>query len=482
MIQVLGTSSNSGKTLLTMALCRHFSDMGLKVAPFKSLNMSLNSVSLPDGSEISRSVWLQALAARTAPDYHMNPFLLKPEGQSKSQLIVNGRSDGVFTMEEYREFAVERAITVIREDLEFLFGKYDVVVAEGAGSPAEINLTSRDFANIAVSGIWQTPAILLGNIDNGGVFASLYGTVKLMKSSHLVRWLVINQMRGDTDILSSGIDELEKLTDKRVIGVVPHVADVRLPGEDSLSYGTQDRRAGNRIAVIRYPYMENYSEVDPLILAGIGFTYVDAGNKEILSTSEAILLPGSKRVDADLEFLQNTGIAEHIREAADRGARIFGVCGGYQMLGGRINFAGHHDYEKDSVKGLGILDVETIYGKQKITGTVKGTFNEINSGLKSEFEGYEIRYGDVLGDNVNPLLLIEGQDEGAISPNRKIVGSNVHGLLENKSFLSYFSGVDLGKFDYRKRMNSQINNVTSNFVNNLALNEVYEALGIKGRR
>lgn len=479
MIQVLGTASSSGKTLVTMALCRHFSDLGYKVAPFKSMNMSLNSISLPDGSEISRSIWLQALAARTAPDYHMNPFLLKPEGNGKSQLIQNGVSRGIFSVAEYHKLALDRALEVIKDDLEYLFRHYDIVVAEGAGSPAEINLMDRDFANIAVSEVWQTAAILVGSIENGGLFASLYGTIKLMRSSHLVHWIVVNMMRGDASLLDPGLREIETLTGKKVIGVVPYIGNPGLPGEDSLDYRVSSVRKDAEVAVIRYPHMENYSEVDPFLLRGIDFTYVDSSNKDALEQARIILLPGSKRVDEDLHYIIAEGIGERIIQASERGAKIFGVCGGYQMLGERIEFQGHQDYGDSSMDGLGLLDVRTIYEKNKKTGSVKGTFLEGACGISGDVEGYEIHYGTILRGNVNPLLFTGSEREGAITEDRRIIGTNVHGLLENTAFLKFILGEESGDFDYRKRIEENIDRATREIVQNLRLEEIYQYLNIR---
>ncbi len=479
LIQVLGTSSNSGKTTITMALCRHFSDLGYKVAPFKSVNMSLNSIALHDGREISRSVWLQSIAARTPPDYHMNPFLLKPEGNGKSQVIFNGKSIGVHTVTEYHEFMASEAMGIIREDLEFLFDNYDIVVAEGAGSPAEINLFGRDFANTVVSEIWGTPAILVGNIDTGGVFASLYGTVKLMKNSDLLRWLIINKMRGDAGLLGNGIESIEKLTGKKVIGVVPYIGKLDLPGEDSLNYDPLEHLVSTKIAVIKYPHMENYSEIDPLAIANIGFTYVDSSNKEMLENAEAILLPGSKRVDRDLEYLQDEGITYYLKRAHIRGTRILGICGGYQMLGKNIDFAGNQDYGNVSVKALGFLDINTIYEKEKKTGSVRGRFISATSGIEGEFEGYEIHYGKIITGDVNPLLSVENETEGSISENRSVIGTNIHGLLENQSFLKFFTGTHPTEFDYRKKIDENITKASQKIVKSLALHEIYGYLNLK---
>ncbi len=478
MIQVLGTTSNAGKTTLTMAICRHLSNMGYRVSPFKSVNMSLNSVALPDGSEISRSVWLQAKAARTSPDFHMNPFLLKPEGGGKSQIIMNGRSIGIYSVKEYHDLFVKMAADTIKLDLEYLFSNYDVVVAEGAGSPAEINIMDRDFANIAVSEIWKTPALLMGDIDRGGVFASLYGTVRLMRSSDLVNWLVINNMRGDPSLLEPGITKLEEITGKKTIGVVPHLENFTLPGEDSLDYNILKGHGG--IAVIRYPHMENYSEVDPLRLFGIDFFYADASNPKTVREADFILLPGSKRVDLDLDYLTDSGLAAEIAQEAVNGKRILGVCGGYQMLGKTIIFQGVPNGEGHTRKGLGLLNVDTEYGSKKITGWVTGKFNHFVIGKDSGFKGYEIHFGVVKNHGEKSLLEINNRLEGAVSRNGRIIGTNVHGLLENGTFLSYLMQKTFNENDMDRILDRNISKVSDHFMKNIDFRPVMKNIGLTG--
>lgn len=471
MIQILGTSSNAGKTLLVMSLCRYFSNLGIRVSPFKSLNLSLNSISLPDGSEISRSVWLQAKAARTEPDFHMNPYLLKPEGHGVSQVIVNGKVQGYNKADNTENNYLDDSLNIIREDLQYLFSKYEIVIAEGAGSPAEINMLEHDVANIKVSQIWNTPAILIGDIDRGGIFASMYGTLELMEGSRLVRGMIINNMRGDVSLLSEGIKKIENMTSRPVLGVIPHIDKVKLPGEDSLDYIHQP--STGRICVIKYPHMENLSEVDPLILLGIPFTYVTWENPEILEKADAIILPGSKRVDLDLEYLKLTKLSIGIVDAVNRGALIFGICGGYQMLGNKIEF---QDQEKGELEGLAILDVDTKYEKNKTTRPVTGKFIDEASGLSSEFHGYEIHYGKVVSREEKPLLLIDGIEEGAVSRSGRVIGTNIHGLLENMDFLSKITGTDYSNISYEEVLDRNIEVVSGIFTAHLDMESIKSML------
>ncbi|MEM0157942.1 MAG: cobyric acid synthase [Thermoplasmataceae archaeon] len=466
-IQILGTSSDAGKSTIAMCLCRYLSDKGFKVAPFKAVNMSLNSVSIEGGHEIARAQWLQAKAARTEPSAEMNPYLLKPEGGSRSQLIESGRSHGSMTYLEYGEYMKANAPRVIRSSLDSLLSRYDIVVAEGAGSPAEINLEHRDFANTFVSSLYNSPVLLVADIDRGGVFASIYGTISLMERPDLVRGIIINRMRGDSSILTNGIKKIEEMTNKRIIGVMPFVENT-LPGEDSLNY-TSPKLISSDIAVVAYPHMENYSDVDPLFSAGLGCTFVHRAD-EIRETTRVIILPGSKDVQADLEFLRNNGLAEKIKDRARQGARLLGICGGYQMLGTRINDYGNVEMRSKSVEGLGLLPCETSYSREKTVRKVK--FRTLVGNDASQHSGYEIHFGTVHG-RANPLNITEYGPEGSITGN--IMGTNIHGILEDSAFLSYLTGTNITK-DYGEDLERNIDNMTKAFIENVDVDFIYEVL------
>lgn len=469
MIQVLGTSSSAGKTTLAMVLCRHISKLGFRVAPFKSVNMSLNSISLEDGSEISRSVWLQSISAGVPPEKEMNPFLLKPEGRGASQIIVLGKSLGVMSIASYRKYMRENAAQIIRDSIKKLEDSFDVIVAEGAGSPAEINLEGDDFANTFVSEINGSPCVLITDIDRGGSFASLYGTLELMRSPELVRWFVINRMSGDPSVLNTGIRKIESMTGKKCIGVVPKILEMSVPGEDSLNYENPSV-SSRRIAVIRYPHMENYSDVDPLTLRGIGFTYVTENNQDVLDSAELIILPGSKNVPMDLEYLRMTGISDRILKFAGSGKYILGICGGYQMLGDSITLRQSED--ENTIKGLSIIRSATFYSERKNVKTSHGFLNPGIFGKDIEVDGYEIHYGEVSDLEGNPLAFIDGRGEGSVSRNGRVIGTNLHSILENNSFLSHLLGRDEVHGDYEKILDRNIEKITESFISSMNMEEI----------
>lgn len=469
MIQVLGTASHVGKTTLSTALCRILSDSGYRVAPFKSVNMSLNSVVIEGDREISRSVWLQAVASRTVPKPEMNPFLLKPEADGKSQLIVLGKSMGVMSYREYGEFMIRNADRIIRDSLLNLSDDYDVIIAEGAGSTAEINFNGKDFANSWVSSIFRTPAILIGDIDRGGVFASMYGSVKLMEHPETVKWLVINRMRGDMSLLESGVSIIQDKTGKKMIGVIPHEGNIGLPGEDSLDYSS-DPGTG-KIAVIRYPFMENQSDLDPLNLRKIGYRFVDADDREFLRNADTVILPGSKDVARDLAYIKESGIAEDLKKLAENHVRIMGICGGYQILGEKIVFQ-----DGSEASGLGILKSNTLYLGAKALRRVHGRINKsVSAGIES-VSGYEIHYGDVSSREEKHLLDLADSTEGSVSASGNVIGTNVHGLLESDDFLGKVLGIKSDSSSYTAVLENNVQRISRSVRENLDLDPIIRYL------
>ncbi len=469
-IQVLGTSSSAGKSTVTMALCRYFSNLGYSVSPFKSVNMSLNSISIEGGHEMARSQWLQAVAARTEPLTEMNPILLKPEGNRTSQVIVLGKSKGVMDYAQYGKFLSDEGKEIVRQALESLLEKYDIVVAEGAGSPAEINLYERDIANIYVSSIYNTPAILVADIERGGVFASIYGTLKLMPRPDLVKWIIINKMRGSVDLLKLGITKIEELTGKDVIGVVPF-AEIRLPGEDSLDYLESRKNSGN-IGVIRYPLMENYSDLDPLILSGKGFTYISEAGQYDAETCRTLILPGSKNVEQDLSYIRRNGIDKVIYEHRRRGGIILGICGGYQMLGKEISDPHNVQIKSGQLKGLELLESSTIYDTEKTVRQAR--YRLASDGDGPQYSGYEIHYGKVVSGE-RSLLQTDLGPEGSLSKDGKVIGTNIHGILENQSIMELITG-SKSTFDHFSEMEKNIDLFTKAFIENVDIEKVKRSL------
>ncbi len=434
-IVVLGTTSHSGKSTLVAALCRLLSDRGLKVAPFKSQNMSLNSWVTQNGSEIGIAQAVQAWAARVEPTEFMNPILLKPKGDRTSQVIVLGRPVADKSAEEYYREIDDLKVAVDRS-LEELEKDYDYIVVEGAGGAAEINLFDRDLANIYVARRLNAPIILVGDIERGGVFASLFGTVQLLPEDirPLVRGLVINKFRGDPAILGSGLAKLEEITGVPVLGVMPYL-DLDIPSEDSVSLGDKKSRSSAdavEIAVIRLPRISNFTDFEPLERQA-HVRYVSLS--EPLGHPDAIIIPGTKNTVSDLREMQEKGMADQIRARA--GTPVLGICGGYQMLGQEIIDCGVED-TVGTIPGLGLLDAVTrfdLYEKRtvQVKKTVTGGGPILEPIRGQIVTGYEIHMG---------VTSPKGQkafgDDGAVSESGMVIGTYLHGLFENENFRNAF--------------------------------------------
>ena len=360
-IMLQGTASNAGKSLLSAGLCRIFRQDGYKVAPFKSQNMALNSAITPDGLEMGRAQVVQAEAAGVAPDARMNPILLKPTSNVGSQVIVNGVPRGTMPAGEYFHYR-KSLIPEVMAAYESLAAEYDIIVIEGAGSPAEINLKQDDIVNMGMAKRAKAPVLLCGDIDRGGVFASLYGTVKLLESDEqdLIKGLIINKFRGDVEILRPGLGQLEQLTGKPVLGVVP-MLDVDVDDEDSLS----SRLSGSGkvglvdIAVIRLPRLSNFTDFNPLErMEEVTLRYV--GSVKELGNPDLILLPGTKNTMDDLRWLRQSGLEGAILKHAAKGGAVVGICGGYQMLGQSVSDPDGVE-SGGTLKGLGLLPAHTVF-------------------------------------------------------------------------------------------------------------------------
>ena len=443
-IMIQGTASSVGKSIIATALCRMFAEDGLSVAPFKAQNMALNAFVTPDGGEIGRAQAVQAAAARVVPTVDMNPILLKPEGRGRSQVVVLGRPVGSFEAFDYAGQKDELR-EVVRTSLHRLRERHDVVVIEGAGSPAEMNLKERDVVNMFVAESARAPVILVGDIDRGGVFASLVGTLDLFepKERELVAALLVNKFRGDVRQFAPGVAFLEERTGKPVLGVVPYVRDLSIADEDSVSL--DERRDLRRaradeleIAVVRLPHISNHDDFLPLEREP-GVVVRFARSAREIEGADLVVLPGTKSTILDLAWLRSEGFADRLVARAARGEPILGVCGGCQMLGFAI--VDPHGVESDlAAEGLGLLELSTRFEREKRTAqvTARATSRSFLSPRPgAPVSGYHIHMGRVERTGAAAAFAIgkrngapHAEDDGAVSPNGRVVGTMIHGLFD----------------------------------------------------
>ncbi|HWE56307.1 MAG TPA: cobyric acid synthase [Acidimicrobiales bacterium] len=435
-LMVCGTGSDSGKSTVVTGLCRLLAREGWRVAPFKAQNMANNSAVTAGGHEIGRAQYAQAEAARAEPEVAMNPVLLKPTGPRSSQVVVMGRPWATLDAARYQD-AKPDLWPVVVNALGDLRTRFDAVICEGAGSPAEINLLERDITNLRVAREAGFPAILVGDIDRGGVFAALFGTVALLPAdlSSLIRGFVINKFRGDPSLLTPGFAQLEQRTGVATLGVLPWFDDAGLDAEDSMAlerYGRTsdaDRATLLDIAAIRFPRISNFTDLDALALEpGVCLRLV--GRPGDLGRPDLIILPGTKSTVADLRWLRRTGLADAIASAAGR-IPILGICGGYQMLGRRIVDA-VESADPAAEAGLGLLPTNTTFMVEKTVRRVGGR------SLGHQVDGYEIHHG--ITRPVAPWLELADGPEGAQVMDGGVRGTSVHGLFENDGFRRAYLG------------------------------------------
>ena len=459
-LMVQGTTSDAGKSALVTALCRLLTRRGLRVAPFKPQNMALNSAVTVDGGEIGRAQALQALAAGVEPHTDMNPILLKPNTDTGSQVIVQGHAIGNMDARSYHDYK-SIAKQAVLESYHRLQQQYDVVLVEGAGSPAEINLRSKDIANMGFAEAIDAPVLLIADIDRGGVFAHLVGTLELLSDSERqrVKGMVINRFRGDPALLQSGIDWLEDKTNTPVTGVLPYLHNLHLEGEDSLSRRGSTASSDNALNIIvpALPRLSNHTDFDPLNLhPQVNLRFVNAD--EAIPAADLIILPGSKSVHTDLTWLRQHGWEDAINKHLRYGGRLLGICGGFQILGKSIHDPQAIESDAGSIKGLGLLDIETTLEENKQLHNVNGTL--ISNG--AEISGYEIHAGITTGSSLqNPLVQLGKHTDGAISDDGNIIGTYLHGLFEStdacQTLLNWAGLKDITAEDYRQRREDDIN-------------------------
>jgi adenosylcobyric acid synthase len=446
-LMIQGTASSVGKSIIVAGLCRIFRQDGFKVAPFKAQNMALNSFVTKEGGEIGRAQAVQAEAAGIEPSVYMNPVLLKPEADASSQVIVLGKVDKTLKASQYYKHT-PNLLKVIEDSLNRLRSIYDIVVIEGAGSPAEINLKRKEIVNMRVAKMANAPVLLIGDIDRGGVFASIIGTLELLtkRERDLIKGLIINKFRGDLKLLKPGLDLLEKRTGKPVLGVIPYFRDIAIAQEDSVYLDERQASPASGtidVAVIRLPHISNYDDFDPLEEQDCTVRYVTRASE--LGNPDLLILPGTKSTIADLIHLQQKGLAQAIIRLAQSGIPVIGICGGYQMLGNNIHDPDKVESKHGSIAGLGLLNSTTIFNHAKTTTQIKAQVaadEGLLKGLKGiEVTGYEIHMGQTGSQKCQPAFRIletpQGETnyfDGAVSIDGFVFGSYIHGLFHNASF------------------------------------------------
>ena len=516
-IMIQGTMSNAGKSLICAGLCRIFRQDGYRVAPFKSQNMALNSYITEEGLEMGRAQVVQAEAAGIAPSVWMNPILLKPTNDVGSQVIVNGEVLGNMSAREYFSHKKELIPDIMRA-FRKLDEEYDIIVIEGAGSPAEINLKQNDIVNMGMAKMAEAPVLLVGDIDRGGVFAQLLGTLMLLEEDEkaLVKGLVINKFRGDKTILDPGIEMLEERCGIAVVGVTPYL-QIEIEDEDSLTerFGSQNDVEQIDIVVIRTPRISNFT--DFLILEnmeGVSLRYIK--NKEELKNPDMILLPGTKNTMEDLLWMRQNGLEAEILKAAARGTAVWGICGGYQMLGKSLHDP-HGVEAGGSIKGMGLLPIETTFTGKKTRTRVEGVFQDIGGvfeGLRGvRFEGYEIHMGETVIHKDSDAqwmselthMVFQSQSEDTDKNGRQkqsmdgvslknIYGTYVHGIFDKEEAagavvkaLAKKKGIDpeeIKSMDLKKFKESQYDLLAKELRRHLDMEEIYRILesGTEGEK
>ncbi|PHV70996.1 cobyric acid synthase CobQ [Sporanaerobium hydrogeniformans] len=449
-IMFQGTASNVGKSFLVAAFCRIFKEDGLEVIPFKSQNMALNSYITEEGLEMGRAQVVQAEAAGKVPSVKMNPILLKPHADKQSQVIINGKVYKDMTAVEYHEFKPQLA-EMIQKVFEEIQAENDAVVIEGAGSPAEINLRDKDIVNMGLAELVDAPVVLIGDIDRGGVFASIVGTMMLLTEEERkrVKGVLINKFRGDVKILEPGLKMLEELIQIPVLGVIPY-SRVDIEDEDSLAGRLNSQKDKSKkalsVEVICLPHMSNFTDFNVLeIQEDVSLRYVTRG--QMIGDPDLLILPGTKNTIGDLLYLKESGLGEAIKAYSQKGKLIFGICGGYQLLGKKLYDPKGVEMGISEIDGLGLLDISTYFEEEKVTtqveGQVKTVVGDLGEGLKDKkVVGYEIHMGVThFGKEVSPLFEIQKKlgkevcyEEGAVNKEGTVMGTYLHGVFDEVGF------------------------------------------------
>jgi adenosylcobyric acid synthase len=494
-IMIQGTMSNVGKSLIAAGLCRIFKQDGYKTAPFKSQNMALNSFITENGLEMGRAQVMQAEAAGIKPSVFMNPVLLKPTNDTGSQVIVNGEVLGNMSASEYFKYK-KNLVPDILNAYRRLEEEYDIIVIEGAGSPAEINLKSEDIVNMGMAQMAKAPVLLIGDIDRGGVFAQLIGTLELLEKYErlMVKGLIINKFRGDKTILDPGVIMLEERAKVPVIGVTPYM-NIDVEDEDSLSERMTDQRRVDLIdiAVIRLPYISNFTDFNILeSVEGVSLRYVKSVSE--LKNPDMIIIPGTKNTIKDLLWLRQSGLEAAILKAEGSGKVIFGVCGGFQMLGETISDPDGIE-GGGMVKGLGVFPMKTVFHGEKTRTRVNGRFGELGGILKelsgAELEGYEIHMGvSELEEGLSHMTSLQAIKEGISRTDgafcENVYGTYVHGIFDKEEVaktliqcLAMNKGINMDRIaltDYSKYKETQYDLLADTLRKHIDMKKIYEIL------
>lgn len=479
-LMIQGTTSDAGKSTLVTALCRLLARRGIQVAPFKPQNMALNSAVTQDGNEIGRAQAVQAYAAGLAPHVDMNPILLKPNTDTGAQVIIQGKAVGNMNAVGYHEYKNIAKVAAL-DSYHRLAEQYQAVIIEGAGSPAEINLRARDIANMGFAESIDCPVIIIADIDKGGVFAHLVGTLDLLSQSEQDRVIgfVINRFRGDISLLQSGLDWLEERTGKPVLGVLPFLKGFHLESEDAVTKSPikTDTNAKLNIVIPIMPRTSNHTDWDALRLhPDVQVTLV--GANETIPPADLVILPGSKSVQSDLAFLRQEGWQDYLKKHLRYGGKVIGICGGYQMLGEQLRdpLGLENPHPDTQSAGFGLIPMETVLEKDKLLKQRQGTLSFTTT--STDVTGYEIHSGvSRFSQNVMHFCVLEnGEKEGYVSNDNQIIGTYLHGVFDHPdalhALLNWAGVKNAATFDYDQYRDSEINRLADSAEQHINIDEL----------
>lgn len=497
-IMVQGTASSVGKSILVTALCRIFKQDGYSVCPYKSQNMSLNSYITLDGKEMGRAQVLQAYAAGLEPQVFMNPILLKPTTDKKCQIVFNGEIYGNSDAKQYHNLKVQFK-DELKKQFQEIENNFDIIVMEGAGSPAEINLRENDIVNMGMAELVDAPVVLVGDIDKGGVFASLVGTLMLISDDERerVKGTIINKFRGDIALLEPGLEMLEDISKKECLGVVPHFT-LALEDEDGAVDLNKEITDKIDIAVIKLPHISNFTDFDALSCEeDVSLRYIT--NVKEFKNPDLLIIPGTKNTLGDLEALKTSGLYERILEHSKHG-EILGICGGYQMLGKTLEDPLGIETDLKVMEGLGLLDVTTVFEEKKVTTRVEAKvcneeLNCINNDKAIPLYGYEIHMGKTtIGEHSKPLFIINKKNnetveytDGAVNEAGNVMGTYIHGVFDGVNFREFIvnklrdkKGIEPKKsVVYESLRDKELDKLADIVRNSLDMNKIYEIMNLK---